>query len=221
MGSANPFSTRRRSFVSRWPPWPTPAASMNCRLFATPAAPFGGMAALVLALCDYDTPLWLDAPLAMAPHVSTYLRFHTGAPIVTQPPASAFALVTDCPAMQDWTLSRSARSPILNESTTLLIEVERLTSQSGLCLQGPGINSSLELDGGEALGGLAPALQRNHRLFPRGIDLFLVAGRKLAGLPRSNSHRRLKRVRCRQRRRKSDRAGPSASRRTKAWRPAG
>ena len=58
------------------------------------------LAAIALALADADAPLWLDAPLAGAPAVAEFLRFHTGAPIVKDPAEAAFALVADparCP----------------------------------------------------------------------------------------------------------------------------
>ena len=53
------------------------------------------LAAIALALADADAPLWLDAPLAGAPAVAEFLRFHTGAPIVKDPAEAAFALVAD------------------------------------------------------------------------------------------------------------------------------
>ena len=38
---------------------------------------------MALTLCDHDTPVWLDPVLAASEAVAGWLRFHTGAPLVT------------------------------------------------------------------------------------------------------------------------------------------
>ena len=50
------------------------------------------LAALLLSLCDVDTPLWLSPE---AHGAAAYLRFHCGAPITFEPAAAGFALVTE------------------------------------------------------------------------------------------------------------------------------
>src|SRR5690606_29695454 len=37
-------------------------------------------AAVALALCDHDTPVWLDPPLRRTAAVADWLTFHTSAP---------------------------------------------------------------------------------------------------------------------------------------------
>ena len=61
---------------------------------AQPPAPLTQeLAAIALTLCDHDSPVWLDATLAVEPVVADWLRFHTGAPIVTEPADAMFAFV--------------------------------------------------------------------------------------------------------------------------------
>ena len=52
-------------------------------------------AALALALLDYETPLWLDPPLATMPAVAEWIRFHTGARLTADPQQAAFAIIAD------------------------------------------------------------------------------------------------------------------------------
>jgi hypothetical protein len=51
-------------------------------------------AALVLALVDLETPLWLDPPAA-SDEVRAFLRFHCGALLAAELDGARFALVTD------------------------------------------------------------------------------------------------------------------------------
>ena len=59
-------------------------------------APFApATAALIRSLADYETPLWLDTAFLAAPKAAEWIRFHTGAPVVGDPAAAAFALIAD------------------------------------------------------------------------------------------------------------------------------
>lgn len=109
-------------------------------------APLGpGMAALVLALCDGATPVWLDARLGTGP-VAGFIRFHTGAPVVTDPAEAAFALVADpadLPAIDSFALG-ALHYP--DRSTTLVLAAEALETAKGWRLNGPGIEGETLLD---------------------------------------------------------------------------
>lgn len=138
-------------------------------------------AAVILALCDMDTPLWLDASHAVA---ESFFRFHTGATIVSDPTAARF-LVADphrFPAL-DTLYSGSAERP--DESATLVIPVEDLDGCHGWRLSGPGIDIVNRLHVSGLDGSFSRAWATNHRSFPCGIDVIFTARGKIAGLPRS------------------------------------
>ena len=118
------------------------ALSEPGRIMQLPAAlaaglPVGSAAlGLLLALADGDTPLWLDAAARAA---EPYLRFHTGAPIVSRLDAAAFALVTDtarCPPLDAFD---GGSEDFPDRSTTVIIEVAHLAEGGPLALRGPGI----------------------------------------------------------------------------------
>jgi alpha-D-ribose 1-methylphosphonate 5-triphosphate synthase subunit PhnH len=158
-----------------------------CPLDATLAPPAllsRGAAVVALTLFDQDTPVWLDEPLA-GNDVSYWLRFHTRAPVVTNPQSAAFAI-----------LSRPEQAPQLDafalgtldypdRSTTLILQVDSLERGRALVLTGPGIKDRVMLRAEPLPADLPRQLAANRALFPRGIDLFLVTGSRVAALPRS------------------------------------
>ena len=70
-------------------------------------------------------------------------------------------------------------------SATVILQVASLTAGRRFVLEGPGLRepTDLRVDGLPA--DFAAIWQRNHALFPRGIDLILCAGDRLTALPRS------------------------------------
>src|SRR6185312_9949622 len=85
-----------------------------------------GTAALALTLFDHDTPIWLDSVMSAAPEVARWLKFHTGAPVVTDSSIASFALVGDpqnLPALDRFAFG-SNEYP--DRSTTLILQVESL-----------------------------------------------------------------------------------------------
>jgi alpha-D-ribose 1-methylphosphonate 5-triphosphate synthase subunit PhnH len=72
-------------------------------------------------------------------------------------------------------------------SATIILQVASLTPGRRFVLQGPGLREPALL-GVEGLPlDFGAIWQRNHALFPRGIDLVLCAGDHLAALPRGIS----------------------------------
>src|ERR1700743_3620744 len=65
----------------------------------TPAGLMRGTAAIGLTLFDHDTPIWLDPSLSASAEISKWLKFHTSAPVVTDPSVCSFALVGDAAAL--------------------------------------------------------------------------------------------------------------------------
>jgi alpha-D-ribose 1-methylphosphonate 5-triphosphate synthase subunit PhnH len=145
--------------------------------------PVGSAAlALLVALADGDTPLWLDP---RASDAAGFFGFHTGAPVVAAPQAARFALIAEaagCPPLHRFALGEEEYP---DRSATLVIEVTSLEEGGPLILSGPGIADRRQL----SLGGLAPSFlvdwAANHAAFPRGVDIFFTCGTRLCGLPRS------------------------------------
>ena len=146
-------------------------------------APLGaGAAAVALTLCDIDTPVWLDPALAPA---ERYLAFHCGAPLVSSPGEARFAFVADLATLPPLESFALGTDEYPERSTTLAIEVAKLSDAGGLTLRGPGIRGETRLD----IDGLPPRFWEERaalaELFPRGIDLLFVSGDKLAAVSRS------------------------------------
>lgn len=147
-----------------------------------PLAP--ATAALVQSLADYETPVWLDPKLAAVPAVADWIRFHTGAPIVEDKRLAAFALVHDVHVMPDFTQFALGSEEYPDRSTTLIVQIARFGGRS-FQLAGPGIQSARRLAAEPLPEDFAERFTANRELFPRGVDLVLVAGEEIAALPRA------------------------------------
>jgi alpha-D-ribose 1-methylphosphonate 5-triphosphate synthase subunit PhnH len=138
--------------------------------------------AALLALCDYATPVWLAQPDTA---LGSALRFHTGAPLVDEPGAAAFAYIHDAsalPSLESFGLG-AAESP--EQSVTLLIRVEALTGGTPVVLNGPGILDTETISPVGLPGHFWRERAALAPLFPCGIDCYLVCGARLIGLPRT------------------------------------
>lgn len=154
------------------------------RLAHAPAGLRPAAAALLLALADYETPLWLDA---QAQPAAPFLRFHTGAPLCEAPADAAFAVVgadAQLPALREFALGSDAQP---ERSTTVIVEVAALREGGPWRLSGPGIEREHRL----TVEGLRPDFIAEwnalRALFPRGVDLLLTCGETLCGLPRTTA----------------------------------
>src|SRR5262249_48535997 len=110
-----------------------------------PLSPTG--AAVALALLDYETPVWLDAPLANAQPVADWIPVPNGARVTDDPQAAAFAFLADpkrVPAFDAFAIG-TAEYP--DRSTTLVLQVEQFGAGECLSLSGPGIACSRNFSG--------------------------------------------------------------------------
>ena len=103
---AIPCATRRPSSARVMTAMAAPGTIRDAasRRLAPPPPLRPAAAALALTLCDFETPVWLDAAaVARAPGVAEFLRFHTGARLVARRrPTPAFAFVAvarGCPPL--------------------------------------------------------------------------------------------------------------------------
>ena len=151
----------------------------------TPAAMMRGTAAIALTLFDHDTPIWLDPAMSETSDVSKWLKFHTSAPVITDSSTASFALVGDpenLPALDRFAFG-SNEYP--DRSTTLILQVESLTSGPSVELRGPGIDGTATLRASIQPRDLFERLSINSGLFPRGIDVVLVHDDSIVAIPRT------------------------------------
>ncbi|MCS3471898.1 alpha-D-ribose 1-methylphosphonate 5-triphosphate synthase subunit PhnH [Pseudomonas sp. JUb42] len=137
--------------------------------------------ALCLALLDLDTPLWL-APAFDTPAIRANLSFHCGCPIVGDRQNARFALL-DENQLSDLSGFDLGNDRYPDQSCTLLIQLPSLNGGRTLSWRGPGI----QYENRVALPLQDSFWQQRglHNDFPRGLDVFFLAGSELLGLPRS------------------------------------
>jgi len=142
-------------------------------------------AAILCALLDYETPVWLDAALSAAPEVVDWIRFNAGARVTAEPRQASFAVIADpasAPAFEQFALGTDEYP---DRSTTLVLQVRSFAHGQRLSLSGPGIAGRAILSAEPLPGDLRERLVANRALFPRGVDLILVSAESVAALPRS------------------------------------
>jgi alpha-D-ribose 1-methylphosphonate 5-triphosphate synthase subunit PhnH len=142
-------------------------------------------AAVALTLLDYETPVWLDGALLATREIADWIRFHTGAPITSDPRTAAFAFVADgaqAPAFEAFSLG-TPEYP--DRSTTIVLQVARFSAGESLTLAGPGITGTQTFSASPLPNNFRAQLMANRALFPRGVDLILVSDNAVAALPRS------------------------------------
>jgi alpha-D-ribose 1-methylphosphonate 5-triphosphate synthase subunit PhnH len=137
--------------------------------------------ALLLALLDHDTRLWLSPGVRGA---ADYLRFHTGCVPVCDPAEAHFALAAadELAELQAFAAGSDERP---DDSATVVLQVDFLSAGDGWRLAGPGIRGRCGLSVRGARPEFAAQWARNHASFPRGVDVFLACGASLCGLPRT------------------------------------
>lgn len=150
-----------------------------------PAPMMRGTAAIALTLFDQDTPIWLDAAMAARSEVAKWIRFHASAPIVADSSVCHFAVVGDPAALPAFDRFALGSSEYPDRSTTLIVQAESLTQGPAIELSGPGIDGTALLRATVGVPDLLDRLALNHALFPRGIDIVLVADDAIVALPRS------------------------------------
>lgn len=151
----------------------------------SPGLMMRGTAAIALTLFDHDTPLWLDARMAENTDVVKWLKFHTGAPVVEDSSVASFALISDgvlLPTLERFALGTNEYP---DRSTTVIIQIESLDSGRGFELRGPGIDGIATLQASIKPFDLFERLRINEALFPRGIDVVLVADESVVAIPRT------------------------------------
>jgi alpha-D-ribose 1-methylphosphonate 5-triphosphate synthase subunit PhnH len=184
-GFAEPVLAAQSTFRTVMDAMARPGTVRPLAGIAAPAPLSPVAAAIALTLLDYETPFWLDAPLAAAPEVARWISFHTGAARTADPARAAFAFVADSAAPPPFETFALGSQEYPDRSTTLVLQVERLSEDNGLMLRGPGIAGSRRLAAAPLPADFLDRWSENRALFPRGVDLVLATADAVAALPRS------------------------------------
>ncbi|MBZ9959450.1 phosphonate C-P lyase system protein PhnH [Mesorhizobium sp. BR1-1-14] len=185
-GFADPVFNAQTVFRAVMDAMARPGSVQPLPALARPPAPLSAISgAVALALCDNDTPLWLDPALHASAAVMSWLGFHSGAPLANTPADAHFAFVASPAEMMALDGFSQGTQDYPDRSTILILQVGDLTSGTPLLLEGPGIEKTATI---------APALMPRHFIeqwkqninrFPRGVDIILAAHDSLACLPRT------------------------------------
>jgi alpha-D-ribose 1-methylphosphonate 5-triphosphate synthase subunit PhnH len=144
--------------------------------------------ALLLALADADTPLWL-APSVDSPEVRAWVTFHCGAPWAETPAQATYAVFSvhdPLPALAAFGLG-TAEAPQL--STTILMQGVHFgdAAFAPWSLRGPGIADRTPLCASPLPAGFADLWAENSTSYPQGIDALLLGENTLCGLSRTTA----------------------------------
>lgn len=154
-----------------------PADLSGAPVHVSPAA-----AALLLTLCDYDTPVLSGLT---SQEFETWLRFYSGTPFVSQPHDAKFAVIkASDPShrLREFNLG-DARYPDL--SSTILVECEALHGGQIVRISGPGIDGTREIAPLGLHAGFWSDFADQAELFPLGVDVIMTSGADFMALPRS------------------------------------
>jgi alpha-D-ribose 1-methylphosphonate 5-triphosphate synthase subunit PhnH len=150
-----------------------------------PAPMMRGTASIALTLFDHDTPIWLDPWMSETSDVAKWLKFHTSAPVIADSSICGFALIDDANSLPGLDRFAFGSNEYPDRSTTLILQVESLTQGPTFELRGPGIDGTATLQAAIQPADLFERLAINAALFPRGIDIVLVADDAIVAIPRT------------------------------------
>ena len=142
-------------------------------------------AAAILALCDFETALWVCPSITNANAIADYCAFHTGAMRAKTKDHAQFALVdvTTNPLRLGGFAQGIAEYP--DRSTTIICMAPSLIGGQTRTLSGPGIQTTANLFIEGLPGDFDAQWAANHESFPLGVDMVFCSGASLIAMPRS------------------------------------
>ncbi len=179
-GFSNPAIQSAHAFRSVMEAMARPGTRQDVRGAEAPAPLSNAAGAVLLTLCDADTPIHLAGD-ADCDAVRSWLAFHTGAPLAG-PDRCMFA-VGAWDALLPLSAYPIGTPAYPDRSATLIVDGSDLDT-AGATLTGPGIKDRASLPLPDTR-----AIQANHALFPLGLDFIFTCGDRLAALPRTTEVR--------------------------------
>lgn len=138
-------------------------------------------AALLLTLCDHDTPVHMPG----ASDAAEWLRFHTDAHQASHLGEATF-VVTDCTSLlPDLETFRLGTDTYPDRSATVIVQCTEIGKGSTLTLAGPGIENETDLSINPLPDWFPAVSSHNNAQFPRGLDWVFTANNRLVALPRT------------------------------------
>lgn len=141
--------------------------------------------AVLLTLCDYTTPVWLEENKATR-EVTEYLRFHAAAPLASESSRAAFAVLGGGTPLTPERFFRGT-SDYPDRAATVIVDVAGFEIDAQVRLSGPGINGVAAVGAVGLPSAFWEEMQNNNAAFPLGIDVILTAPGQLCAIPRSTS----------------------------------
>ena len=180
-GFADPVAGAQACFRAVLDAMSRPGTVRAAGVGLAPPAPLApATAAVLLTLVDADTPLFL--PLALSP-AADWVVFHCGTAMAAED-AARFIVAERLP---DLGALSAGTDDGPEDSATVILQVPGLDGPPIFRLSGPGIETVATLPGCGLPADFPARWARNRALFPRGVDLILCAGERLAALPRGVS----------------------------------
>ena len=140
--------------------------------------------AVLLTLADIDTPVWLMPPLAGGA-LATWLRFHCNCPLTIDPKAATFALAVGVEMSSELNQFNLGDAKYPDRATTLILVLPSLTGGETVRLQGPGIETEVDIAPCGLPADFWSVRTEVNSKFQFGIDLILCAGDEIICLPRT------------------------------------
>ncbi|MCR5856042.1 phosphonate C-P lyase system protein PhnH [Mesorhizobium sp. J428] len=162
-----------------------PGSHRSVSAVTLPPAPMSPLAgAVALALCDHDTPVWLDRQLSNV-DVRNWLGFHSGAPVTSIATEAHFAFAAAPDELVALESFAQGSQDYPDRSTTIVLQVESFDAGPPLVLAGPGIQRTATVAPTPMPRHFTAQWRQNGARFPRGVDLILVSRDEIVCLPRT------------------------------------
>lgn len=185
-GFAEPVRQAQSSFRAIMDALANPGTIRKFADLAPAHGPLSGeLVSTLLTLSDQDTSIWLSDTLRQTPSVEGFVAFHTGAPMVSETGQAVLAFAaaaSEWPALDAFNLGTQEYP---DRSTTIVLGVTTLEGGDELVIRGPGIKDHGHISPVGLPADFVAQWAANRELFPRGVDLLLVADGAVMGLPRS------------------------------------
>ena len=184
-GFAEPVYAAQAAFRAVMDAMARPGSIHRLEAAASPPLPMNAAAgAIALTLCDHDTPVYLSKSLVEA-GLPGWLAFQTGALVTEDRDEAMFAFLDLDSPLPPLSTFASGTQEYPDRSTTIVFELPALDGGEEYLLSGPGIDGTASMAPRGLPASFEDMWRANHALYPRGVDLVLVAGQDMLCLPRT------------------------------------